>query len=142
MPGSMSGAGAGALKLIEEIRELKSQISELKEKMAGSILWENPDPTKAFVAQTITLSSAEYDYFDIMFKGSSGDSIMITHRGYKGYNMQIDRVGTTGRPTRTISYISDTQYAISKCTIYDFTNGTSADNNSNNIPVKIIGYKL
>lgn len=142
MPGSMSGAGAGALKLIEEIRELKSQISELKEKMAGSILWENPDPAVAFPAQTINLLSNDYDKLKIYYKDAITNNYMLSSECLKGDSTILLSVSYNSSGAATMRR----DINISDQTVEIGAAGVGRDNKqltNNNIlvPVKIIGYK-
>lgn len=42
----------------------------------GTTLWENPNPTAAFAAQTITLNKAagDFKYIEIRFRGITNDA--------------------------------------------------------------------
>ena len=95
--------------------------------MGGIILWENPNPTVAFNAQTVTLSSSDYDYYEIYWATAANNSFVCVNRSIKGYVTTLviaNADGTAAR--RQINYISDTRLNI--------TTG-------NGIPIKIIGYK-
>lgn len=111
-----------------------SQISPTQQ-----ILWINPDPTSSFASQTITLSSGDYDFYEVYctynegtaiqyangFKTIKGKGILITENGY----------GTDISVRRKIDYTDDTHLLV-----YDGMNG-NAVGNGYLIPIYVIGYK-
>ena len=108
--------------------------------ITGQILWTNPNPTNPMEAQTITLSSSNYDMYEVIFYGSiTGADTLTTGRIPKGGNFFLQQIYNTGTGdvvrNRKIQYVSDTSM-----TVTDGTQGNSQNNNAN-IPTYIIGYK-
>lgn len=108
--------------------------------LKGKIIWTNPNPTSAFAAQTITLSSNDYDMYEVIFYGSiTGADTLTTGKIPKGKNFFLQQIYNTGDGdvvrNRSIKYLSDTSVNV--------TDGTQSGitNNNTNIPVYIIGYK-
>lgn len=119
---------------------LEAQITELKENLGGFILWTNPNPTSNFAGQTITLSSSDYDMYEVLFYGSGTRAdTMTSGRIPKGENAFLQQAYDIGNGVqvrnRSVKYVSDTSYNITDGTI----NGTT--NNTQNIPIYVIGYK-
>lgn len=104
------------------------------------MLWENANPTNSFAAQAVTLSSSDYDMYEVLFYGSSTKSdTMTTGRIPKGENaflQQVYDIGSGGQVrNRSVKYVSDTSLNITDGTLNGVTNNTQ------NIPICIIGYK-
>ena len=82
-------------------------------------LWENPNPTSAFVAQTITLASDDYDFlfFDYAYVANGKRFTSITSKGCDGIiNVAIQASDIVfGDPMRTITYNTATSISISDC---------------------------
>ena len=113
--------------------------------MAGVLLWENPNPTAAMSATTITLASADYDYYEVYYKAASSSNIIMYQRSAKGYGCYLFylTVGDTGGVSisrRPVIGESDTVLAVRVATTVVGT-GQPATSNTACIPVKIIGYK-
>ena len=108
--------------------------------ITGQILWTNPNPNSSFAGQTITLSSSDYDMYEVLFYGSqTGADTITSGRIPKGKNAFLQQIYDLGGGAqvrnRSVKYVSDTSLNITDATI----NGTTI--NSQNIPVYIIGYK-
>lgn len=107
--------------------------------MQGAILWENPNPSTNFVAQDVTLSSDDYDMYEIFYTARSGDSSrsLMSVRSIKGYGTELNTIFITNSAVmqRAVTYISDTSLRFENAYY-----GTSAVN-SHIKPIKIIGYK-
>lgn len=60
--------------------------------ITGQILWTNSSPTSTFEAQTITLSSGDYDFYEIYctYNGSTASQYANGFRTIKGKGL-IDR---------------------------------------------------
>ena len=109
------------------------------------LLWENPNTTQAFAAQTITLNSADYDFLMFIYSpnlntvGNVNSSIFS-----KGNGTRLGYATATGSGVRafmrTIAYISDTSLTVSNAT---YSTGTTADttDNAQCIPIAIYGIK-
>lgn len=111
--------------------------------ITGTILWTNPNPTSAFASQTITLSSDDYDMLEIFTSNAGSFKIL------KGQNTTLflaNGYGADHMTTafRNFNYSSDTSYSISNEQHYVIATGgsiTYSNNNSDIIPLYIIGYK-
>lgn len=111
-------------------------------------LWENSNPSEDFGAQTINLSSSDYDYLIWIFVGYKGQNqvkSVISPKGY-GANMDSSDRGGTGNQVRTIQrrieYVSDTVYQAPQTSVY--TNGSSTITYSNGscVPLFVYGGKF
>ena len=105
----------------------------------GTVLWENSNPTEAFAAQDITLSSSNYDVVEVFYintNNSTDDIRQNSVRAMKGSSLRLFSVGGHN-DRRDLVYSSDTVYKAGGGTII---NGSA--NNRLCVPVKIIGYKL
>lgn len=112
----------------------------------GKILWTNPNPTSAFASQTITLSSDDYDMYEIIYVSESTGTLnrlLKTVKSLKGYDTILEITNplgsTTPIRTRNVTYASDTSLTFSD----GYTGNVyplSTDNNKC-IPLHIIGYK-
>ena len=109
-------------------------------------LWTNPDPTQAFAAQDITLSSSDYDllFTEYWFYKNYKDT-PITAFNRKGQGIYVAN-GCDSSSTniyvisRTASYVDDTHYTFNNAKFHQ--NGSSrVDNNDYMIPYKIYGIK-
>lgn len=106
-------------------------------------LWENPSPTSAFTAQTITLNSADYDFLIIIYKlinnASYQESVIIQ----KGNGAVLDIAYSSGSAVlnyhRLASYVSDISLSFDDCYL-TLTSGTQVVNTSN-VPIAIYGIK-
>ena len=93
------------------------------------LLWENPNTTQAFAAQTITLNSADYDF--LLVTTQSG----IATVAEKGKTLQLCYTNSNISGERRITYVSDTSLSVGNATY----NG--ATSNIYLIPVAIYGIK-
>jgi hypothetical protein len=103
------------------------------------LLWENPTPTDSFAAQSITLSSGDYDFLLIVYRETISSTTYKSDIVSKGSNGILEFNVTSGsfyNDTRTFTYTSDTVLAFAAATV----NGSS--NNSAVVPLAIYGiYK-
>jgi hypothetical protein len=106
-----------------------------------TLLWENPNPSSDFAAQTISLSSSNYKFLMVVFKRWSGGGA-ISAIAPKGYN--IDLLTNSPEPggarayARLLTRVSDTSY--SAAAAYMATGTTAAAvSNSSVIPIMIYG---
>ena len=111
----------------------------------GAILWTNPNPTSAFAAQNIVLSSSDYDMYEIVYEGYiNGLTYYNSGKLPKGKGTALMAVGgdTSYGPyvyNRVINYINDTTLAADVCK--QSYGSTSVTLNTLNIPIYVIGYK-
>jgi len=118
--------------------QMDAKIKQHEEALAniteGHLLWENPDPTAEFAAQTIALDLSAYKKVVVLYAGEKGTRSTIMYSKGEDYEMRmIDGGGTSSTNTfaRKISWNN------SGVTIG--TPGNSYDDEC--IPVKIIGFK-
>lgn len=105
----------------------------------GKILWTNPSPTSSFASQNITLSSDDYDMYEVLYRNTADNDYLMSQKSIKGKGMVLLALkGSAPSNTylREIEYIDDTTFSISQGT----NPGTSFVNNYA-IPEYIIGYK-
>lgn len=111
----------------------------------GTILWTNPSPTSDFIAQTINLSSSNYDCYEIIFLPiKDTNEAQSTGRIPKGYGTRLvspyTGSGGAGARVRQISYVSDTSLSAQDGNQAMGTTAVST-NNGRCVPVYVIGYQ-
>ena len=99
--------------------------------MRGTILWENPNPTKALAAQDIMLSADDYDYYEVFFRNTNIKK-MSSIKAIKGYDAVLFILGSY---RRDLVYKSDTVLSVENAIVNNQINNESC------VPIKIIGYK-
>lgn len=112
----------------------------------GKILWTNPNPTSAFASQTITLSSDDYDYYEVIYyaNATTHERSFSTGKALKGTGTRLNfsYAGNSGVNvfSRTIDYQSDNTFLVD---VGYMGVGSSArtENNIYCVPLYIIGYK-
>lgn len=113
----------------------------------GKILWENPNSTNDFVAQTIELNSNEYDLLKIFYKQGKNVNTLLHEELIKGFDTRLSvampyYIGSdyVSNQYRDFTRKSDTSYEIS---IAKITYGSTSTKEATNliIPVYVIGYK-
>ena len=113
-------------------------------KSDGTVLWENPNPTAEFAAQTITLSSSDYNFLEIYFKDSNTCQIEKITKGYGTRAIKVIGEGNgsyIGIRMRSITYVNDTTYSITDGVKKDCNEtGEAVVYNNVLVPIKIIGY--
>lgn len=115
----------------------------------GKILWTNSSPASSFASQNITLSSDDYDMFEIIYfltNYTGYDNRISTgklpyEQGKKALISTLDYDGNSGVVTyrRNITMTSKTQFSVSNCE--KNWNIGSSTTNTYAIPLYIIGYK-
>jgi hypothetical protein len=135
-----------------DMNEIKSVVNNNAQEtinITGQILWTNPNPTSNFSAQAITLSSSDYDMYEILFITNLGDSttrINTSGKLIKGYGTRLGYVfaGSTNPGanvcSRWVDYVSDTELTFATGYLAYGTT-TRIENNGFIVPVYIIGYK-
>lgn len=121
----------------------------INSKLDGKLLWTNPNPNNAFGAQSITLSSNDYDvleiyYYDWVDTNSYKD--LLCQKTIKGHSTKLqvqlsaNSKGYAGN--RRIRYINDTTLQIDDgYRVIDNSTFDNAKANYWNVPVYIVGYK-
>ena len=121
-----------------------------EEEHSSKILWTNPNPTSTFNAQTINLSSNDYDYLEVFYKDYMTNKLLMSERFYKGYGTTINFAGKrvladktyVGNFIRNIVYVNDTTFDVSGATYIRDGETTSTSDERYNIPIYIVGHKL
>ena len=121
-----------------------------EEEHSSKILWSNPETTSAFNAQTITLSSDEYDYLEVFYKDYMTNNLVMSERFFKGYGTTINFAGKrvladktyVGNFIRNIVYVNDTTFDVSSASYIKDGDTTITTDDRYNIPIYIIGHKL
>lgn len=95
-------------------------------------LWVNPSPTASFAAQTITLSSDDYDLLMITWIYGTGSPYEVSPTiGEKGQSLYL----VNGGLSRVVSYVSDTSLSVAQG-----YNVNTVDN-TRCVPIAIYGIK-
>lgn len=112
----------------------------------SKLLWTNPNPTSAFSAQTVTLSSSDYDVLEIFYFDFTGTLNIYSTKTLKGSPcnlmalFQYQDHGYAG--SRLATYVSDTSYNFqTPITVIEsdaFGRHTAAQWC---VPLYIVGYK-
>lgn len=104
-----------------------------------TLLWQNTEPNDAFVSQTITLSSSDYDYIEIYFRNDPNNTACFSQRALKGYGTYLffESFATSSKWVRKFDRTSDTQFSVSNCVFI----GDSSTANSQCVPLYVVGYK-
>ena len=83
----------------------------------GKVLWTNPNPTANFDSQDITLSTGDYDFFEILYTTNDTTSMLNTGKIKKGFNTLLQAgVGSSSQGPynffRSITYTNDTTFNV------------------------------
>lgn len=124
-----------------ETQEIINKITPNETKLnriAGKILWQNPNPTSSFAAQMIMLSSSDYDILEIIYLYSTSVNNCMSLKTIKGKGAFLSAYSgyDSKGAMRNIAYINDTTLNVQN----SFYNSTSGSPNYC-IPLYIIGYK-
>lgn len=127
---------------MNEIKNVVNNNADVTNGLKGTILWTNPNPNSSFEGQTITLSSDDYDM--LLFIYRTDLTITNCHSEFiiKGFGGQFDFFSTAvenRRWARRFAWISNTQFTFQDAWYYD--GNSSTQQNSNLIPLYVIGYK-
>ena len=108
--------------------------------ITGKILWANNNPTVDFTEQDVTLSSSDYDCYEVIYKQSTNaNRALNTGKIPKGYGAVLNEALTSSH-YRAINYNSDTSLHISSgVDVAPYGNPVATD--SQCVPLYIIGYK-
>lgn len=107
-------------------------------------LWENPNPTSAFAAQTITLASDDYDFLMFEYKISTTDQRCMATIVKKGESVRMNTVApSSDYPvvllSRDVNYVSSVSYSVSTASA---TIGNAYQTNDIFLlPIVIYGFK-
>lgn len=103
------------------------------------ILWANSSPTYSFAEQTITLSSGDYDFYEVFFAYNNGSAFQYVNgfKTIKGKGLIASVIGyaNQNKLRRKVDYTDATHLLISGA----MSEGTA--DNQYLIPIYVIGYK-
>ena len=111
--------------LVGAINETNTEIGNI----TGTILWTNSSPTSAFSSQTITLSSNDFDIYEVFYYISTENIQVLTSKSIKGHGTRL-MIPSTNMEYRTMTSNSDTSYTFNV-----------PSNSSFAVPIYVIGYK-
>jgi len=110
-------------------------------------LWENPNPTASFAAQSITLASDDYDFLLILASNDVtwSDKTITSYIVQKGQHANIDLAVQTGSSfvntfVRKLLYVSDTSYSVQDNYVQP-SNSTRTAYNNGLVPIAVYGFK-
>lgn len=116
--------------------------------ITGQILWTNPTPTQNFAERSVTLSSSDYDFYEIYFLcgTSSPENQRLAYSGklIKNYGARSSYTyaGSGGVNVRSRIFDIVSATSIKFYDAYSATGTTAYSvNNSVMIPLYVIGYK-
>ena len=127
----------------ESITEIINELNNLE----PTILWTNPNPTSNFSPQNITLNSADYDLYEVVFSPGSGQSATATQDStgmiFKGKSTRCIYIDLQNNDikSRRITYVDDTTLAVATGYSSGLTNPAITDGIGHCIPEFVIGYK-
>lgn len=109
-------------------------------------LWQNSSPSSSFAAQSITLATDDYDYYEIIFNQvTSVDYYMTSGKIPKGHGTRLTAMfistGGIGGRTRAVDYTDDTTLAVAVGRYLNAGQSSATNDNTACIPIMIIGYK-
>lgn len=119
--------------------DLAPSVHAVKNYIDGTLLWKNNNPTQDFGAQTITLSSDDYDELEWFFlytkeNQTAGTSVFVK-KGYAPFVTFASVNASTNIARRLVDYTNDTTYSARNA-----WSGTN-ENSGYCIPAYVIGYK-
>ena len=110
---------------------------------AGTILWENPDPTAAITTMDIALSSEDYDVLDVYWKSSNTSTTTKLDGFVKGDNGLLSEVSYDTESSTLVSYWRAVTYnSNTSLTLDEASNSQQTQCVHKLIPIKIVGRKF
>ena len=144
-PGEWDESQVRETTLLGEIGELTENINKLV------LLWENTNNLN-FAAQTITLSSGDYDYLEVFYATSDGAKIIEVSscKALKGFSLAFQDVLATSTYSsvlrRSVTFVSETEFSVSNCirndTVINSQYQYGKTDNKRLFPYKIYGGKF
>jgi hypothetical protein len=137
-----------------DMNEIKSVVNNNATELSNiklNILWSNPNPTNNFSAQSITLSSNDYDYLIFVCRFQSGNDLVsqFTLKNYGAiFGIGWDYNGGSGITyysagyRRTFAYSSDTSYSASDCYVRYSNSSSNTIVNNYIVPLFVYGGKF
>lgn len=127
----------------EKLNQITSDLSELRLKL----LWENSSPTSDFAAQTIELSSSDYDLLLFISRTTKSSTYEVSNIVTKSNNFNANIVtpqgGVSCAISRSTSSTDATHLSVGDASIMNTTNSVvTASQNHLMIPYKVYGIKI
>lgn len=132
---------------MNEIKSVVNNNATELSNLQGTILWTNSSPTSSFAAQSITLSSGDYDVLEIFYVDYTQNGRIMSQRAIKGKDALLNSLfyisNNMYMGARAITYVSATSLSVEACKkiIDNSVIITPANSNSWLVPQYIIGYK-
>ena len=80
------------------------------------LLWENPDPTQTFAAQTISLSKDDYDFLLWIVRNSTSDNYDYSNISKKSDSSILSMCTWDGKSVyRSVTRSTDTSFLVDNC---------------------------
>ena len=139
-------------RILVEIAEQNKNFGALTENIKNLVLlWENTNNLN-FAAQTITLSSGNYDYLEVFYATSDGAKIVEVSscKALKGFSLAFQDVLATSTYSsvvrRSVTFVSETEFSVSNCirndTVINSQYQYGKTDNKRIFPYKIYGGKF
>ena len=110
---------------------------------AGTILWENPDPTAAITTMDIALSSEDYDVLDVYWRSSNTSTTTKLDGFVKGDNGLLSEVSYDTESSTLVSYWRAVTYNSNTLLTLDDAGNSQQESCAHKlIPIKIVGRKF
>ena len=110
---------------------------------AGTVLWENTDPTAEIETMDITLSSEDYDVLDVYWRSSNTSTTTKLDGFVKGDNGLLSEVSYDTESSTLVSYWRNvTHNSDTSLTIDEASSSQQASCVHKLIPIKIVGRKF
>ena len=114
--------------------------------ITGTILWTNANPETSLTGANITLSSSDYDVYEVYYYDWITGKHMKSEKALKGQNTMLDMLlyfeDSAFIGVREITYVSDTSLSIGRCNALVDRDAFSHITPANwCVPIYIVGYK-
>ena len=104
---------------MNEIKSVVNNNATELSNLQGTILWTNSSPTSSFAAQSITLSSGDYDVLEIFYVDYTQNGRIMSQRAIKGKDALLNSLfyisNNMYMGARAITYVSATSLSVEAC---------------------------
>lgn len=123
-----------------EFERLQNEVDEMKATVNGVVLWENPDTTADFKAQTIVLDLSQYNRFTVLFRNTTYDGGTVDTFAEQHFTEKNIRLcGFSG--CNSDFWFRDVKFTDNEVKFYSAEVYNNVNSDRFMIPVKIKGYK-
>lgn len=107
------------------------------------LLWQNPNPTDIFAAQTITLNEtlANYDFVEVLYRNDANGTVTMSTGQVLPTVPTYARLAASVNMVRQINFNNTSKVVINNGGYYDSFNSSDKINNRVLIPLAIYGIK-